>query len=71
MCALDLVDLALRPSYALAGENGCYLRLGQRVSLDCRGAANRADVVDLANPHAIRAFEDDPVPFDGGGDFGD
>ena len=71
MCALDLVDLALRPRYALASENGRYLRLGQRVPLDCRGAANRANVVYLSKPHAIRAFEDDSVPFDGGGDFGD
>ena len=69
--ALDLVDLALRPRHALAGEDGRNLRLGQRVSLDCRGAAHRADVVDLAKPHTIRAFEDDPVPFDCGGDFGD
>ena len=70
MGTLDLVDFALRPGYALAGENGRDLLLGESVALDGRGAANRADVVDLAKPDAVGAFEDDPIPFDGSGDFG-
>lgn len=71
VCALDLVNLALRPRHALAGEDGRYLLLGESVALDGRCAANRANVVDLAKPDAVRAFEDDPVSFDGGGDLGD
>ena len=71
MCALDLVYLALRPRHALAGEDGRYLLLGESVALNGRGAANRANVVDLAKPDAVRAFEDDPIPSDGSGDLGD
>ena len=65
------IPLALRPRHTLAGEDGRYLCLGQSIALDGRGAANRANMVDLAKPDAVRAFEDDPVPFDGCGDLGD
>lgn len=68
--SLDFVDFTLGTRHALAGEDGRDLFLGERVALDGGGAAEGADVVDLPEADAVRPFEDDPVAFHGGGDFG-
>ena len=66
MSSLDFINLALRTHYALARKNICNLLFGKGITLDCRSAANRAYMINLAQTDSIRALEDNPISFNGG-----